>query len=98
MSPEKAVPIDLILNEFVTNSLKYAFDGEGGAIAVAVEALAGDALRLKVRDNGKGLPAARPGSGTGVKLIEGLARQIGAKAVWSSAEPGVALGLAFAAR
>jgi two-component sensor histidine kinase len=101
MSPEKAVPVGLILNEFVTNSLKYAFDGEGGTIAVAVEALAGDALRLKVRDNGKGMPAAeamKPGSGTGIKLIEGLARQIGAEAVWSSAEPGAALCLEFAAR
>ena len=102
LSPEKAVPVGLILNEVVTNSLKYAFDGKGGTIAVAVEALPGDALRLKMRDNGKGLPAAaeavKPGSGTGMKLIDGLARQIGAKAVWSSAEPGVALCLEFAAR
>ena len=102
LSPEKGVPVGLILNEFVTNSLKYAFDGEGGTIAVAVEALAGDALRLKMRDNGKGLPAAteavKPGSGTGMKLIDGLARQIGAKPIWSSAEPGAALCLEFAAR
>jgi two-component sensor histidine kinase len=102
LSPERAVPVGLILNEFVTNSLKYAFDGRGGTIAVAVEALPGDALRLKVSDNGKGLPltteAGGGGSGTGVKLIDGLARQIGAKSIWSSAEPGVALCLEFAAR
>jgi two-component sensor histidine kinase len=102
LSPEKAVPVGLILNEFVTNSLRYAFDGHGGTIAVAVEALAGDALRLKVRDNGKGLPptaeAVKPGSGTGMKLIDGLSRQIGAKPIWSSADPGVTLCLEFSAR
>ena len=101
LAPEKAVPVGLILNEFVTNSLKYAFDGEGGTIAVAVEARAGDTLRLTMRDNGKGLPAAAaavsPGSGTGMKLIDDLARQIGATPVWSSAPPGTALSLEFAA-
>jgi two-component sensor histidine kinase len=102
LSPEKAVPVGLILNEFVTNSLKYAFDGAGGTITVAVEAVAGDALRLTMRDDGKGLPAPaetmKPGSGTGIKLIDGLARQIGATPIWSSAKPGAALCLEFAAR
>lgn len=101
LSPELAVPVGLILNEFVTNSLKYAFDGKGGTIAVAVEAR-GDTLRLQMRDNGRGLPPEPepvvPGSGTGMKLVEGLAHQIGAKPVWSSAEPGTALCLEFAAR
>jgi two-component sensor histidine kinase len=101
LSPEKAVPVGLILNEFVTNSLKYAFDGKGGTITVAVEARAGDTLRLTMRDNGKGLPAeaaaVSPGPRTGIKLIDGLARQIGAHPEWSSAEPGTALRLEFAA-
>jgi two-component sensor histidine kinase len=101
LSPEKAVPVGLILNEVVTNSLKYAFDGKGGTIGVAVKALPGGALQLKVRDDGKGLPVGavvvKPGSGTGMKLIDGLAHQIGATAVWSSAGPGVALCLEFAA-
>lgn len=98
LSPEIAVPLGLILNEFVTNSLKYAFDGQGGVIGVTVDRQDGG-LRLRVRDDGKGLPSephtAKPGSGTGMKLIEGLARQIGAKPVWSSAEPGTVLCLEF---
>ena len=37
LPPDVAVPLGLILNEFVTNSLKYAFDRRGGAIGVTVE-------------------------------------------------------------
>jgi two-component sensor histidine kinase len=99
LTPKIAVPVGLILNEFVTNSLKYAFDGRGGIIAVAVERMERGGLRLRICDNGKGLPsesqAAKPGSGTGIKLIDGLARQIGAKPVWSSPQSGTALCLAF---
>ncbi len=99
LSPEIAVPLGLILTEFVTNSLKYAFDGRGGTIAVAVEPVEPGDLRMNLSDSGKGLPtekqAAQPGSGTGMKLIDGLARQIGAKPIWSSAQPGTVLCLEF---
>lgn len=37
LSPEIAVPLGLILTEFTTNSLKYAFDGNGGVIAVHIK-------------------------------------------------------------
>lgn len=102
--PEIAVPLGLILNEFVTNSLKYAFDGqggEGGIIAVGVEVLEDNRVRVRMSDNGKGLPVdprpARPGSGTGMKLIEAFARQLDAKLDWSSSQ-GTALSLEFSRR
>jgi two-component sensor histidine kinase len=102
LTPEVAVPVGLILNEFVTNSLKYAFDGSGGTIAVSVDRQEGEVLRLRISDNGKGLPskieAAKPGAGTGMKLIDGLAHQIGANPIWSSPDPGTALCLEFNGR
>ena len=93
LAPDLAVPLGLILTEFVTNSLRYAFDGRGGTIAVAVEAPEGGGLRVRVSDDGRGLPpgpraAAGPGSGTGLGIIEALARQIGAEPVWSSPRSG----------
>jgi two-component sensor histidine kinase len=98
LSSEIAVPLGLILNEFVTNSLKHAFDGEGGIIAVAVEMLEENRIRVRMSDNGKGLPTeprpARPGSGTGMKLVEALARQLDAKLDWSSSQ-GTVLCLEF---
>lgn len=82
VSPELAVPIGIIVTEFITNSLKYAFPDGRGLIGVRLEATPGTA-RLILWDDGKGLPEARP-SGTGMQLIAGFARQIGAEAEWES--------------
>jgi two-component sensor histidine kinase len=101
LSPETAVPLGLILNEFVTNSLKYAFDREGGVIAIAGEVLKENRIRICMTDNGKGLPAepgpARPGSGRGMKLIGALALQLDATPDWSASQ-GTALCLEFSRR
>jgi two-component sensor histidine kinase len=95
------VPLGLILNEFVTNSLKYAFDGRGGTIKICVETLEDGSVRVRMADDGKGLPAtprpAKAGTGTGMQLLEALARQIGAKPQWSS-EGGTTLRLQFSRR
>lgn len=100
LSPDLAVPLGLIVNEFVTNSLKHAFDGRGGTILVSGERVANDRLRLHLRDDGKGLtgtdegaPAAETGMGTGLRLIRGLARQIDADAQWSADQRGTRLTL-----
>lgn len=96
LGPEAAVPMGLIANEFVTNSLKYAFDGTGGTIFVSLE-VANNRLRLSLRDDGKGLPAdpqvAPKGSGTGIRLIDGLATQLGAEAQWPASMNGAVLCL-----
>ncbi|WP_286242656.1 PAS domain S-box protein [Methanobacterium ferruginis] len=50
-----AIPLGLILNELITNSLKYAFpDMEKGTVEVAF-GKKGDKFYLKVSDNGVGL-------------------------------------------
>ena len=96
LGPEAAVPIGLIANEFVTNSLKHAFGDEGGAITVSLDAV-GDRLHLCLRDDGIGLPrdlqSAGRGSGTGISLIEGLAGQLDADVTWPASEAGTTLCL-----
>lgn len=85
-----ASTLGLILNEFATNSLKYAFDADGGVIGVAAVQTTEGGLELRLWDDGKGLPAppeeaaAETGAGTGMTLINALARQIGAAAQWTS--------------
>jgi two-component sensor histidine kinase len=100
VTADVAVPLGLIVNEFVTNSLKYAFDGKGGVIAIVVGPRAEGRIPVRLSDNGKGLLAgprpAAPGSGTGMRLIQGLCRQLGTKPVWSS-EGGTTLYLKFVA-
>jgi len=54
---ETAIPCGLIINELVSNSLKYAFPGNRkGEIRVALRSLDEDALVLEVGDNGIGMP------------------------------------------
>ncbi|AYL96934.1 histidine kinase dimerization/phosphoacceptor domain -containing protein [Mucilaginibacter celer] len=74
-----AIPIALIINEAVTNSIKYAFPGEGaGEITVSLRNQ-DDLLRLELSDNGVGMDKnsinANPVS-LGLQLIRGLTKEI----------------------
>ncbi len=55
---EEAIPCGLIINELISNSLKYAFPSGGkGEIRVHLHSVDEDELLLIVGDNGVGLPA-----------------------------------------
>jgi two-component sensor histidine kinase len=92
---DRAVPIGLILNEVVTNSIKYAFDEEGGVINVTfrVNETIGEA-ELCVRDNGRGMGAARVGS-LGLRLVESLSRQLGGRLTTPEVPKGTTTVLTF---
>ena len=92
VSSAAAVPLGMITSEFMTNSFKYAFDGERGTIGVRLEA-AQDEVRLTLWDDGKGLPEERQ-TGTGMQLLTGFARQLHAHTVWSG-DAGTKLILTF---
>ncbi len=91
ISIEQAVPLGLIVNEAVTNALKYAFaDADPGQVLVSFE-VDGERGRAKLRivDNGGGLKSHRPGS-SGRSLIGALAAQIGGETeTFSGADGGV---------
>lgn len=71
-----AVPIALILNEAISNSLKHAFpDGREGTITVELQCLGAQAKRLKIADDGIGIPPSIDDSypsSFGLRLIRGL--------------------------
>lgn len=101
-SPDAAAPLGLVVNEFVTNSLKHAFDGRPGTVGVRLEPDAGGGVRLELWDDGRGLPASATagrkdaaGSGTGMRMIGSLARQLGTAPVWRAGEGGRGARLAL---
>lgn len=72
---EQAVPIGIIVNELVTNSLKYAFpEGRAGAIQVTLRA--DDEVMLSVSDNGVGIRG-EPPEGVGSRVVSLLVQQLG---------------------
>ncbi len=80
LGPDEAVPLGLILNELVSNTLQHAFPpGEGGTIEIQVEALPGGQALLRVADSGVGLPKGidLDCGGLGFQLVRALADQLG---------------------
>jgi two-component sensor histidine kinase len=78
---DQAIPIGLIVNELLSNSLKYAFpNGNKGSIKVSLSERESH-LYLQVSDNGIGI-GTNPeihGSGFGTQLIQLLTRQLDGK-------------------
>lgn len=95
----KAVPIGLILNEALTNSLKHAFQTEeivSPEIKIQMQTIY-DRMQISLSDNGKGFLdlAHRKDTSLGISLIESLADQIDAKVVFRN-ENGATVSLVFA--
>jgi two-component system, sensor histidine kinase PdtaS len=75
---DRAIPIGLIVNELMTNSLKYAFpEGRKGKIAINLSE-SGSHLYLRIADNGVGMGknALIKGTGFGTQLVKLLTQQL----------------------
>jgi chemotaxis protein methyltransferase CheR len=95
---DRAVPLGLIVNELVTNAVKYAFSGETrGTVAVTLKRIPG-ALRLTVSDDGKGADPQRANSGLGGRLVDTFARQLGGKVERESGLHGTTVRLILPSR
>ena len=85
---DRAIPMGLIVNELVTNALKYAFPNETkGTVMVTLKRVPGE-LRLTVADDGEGIDIRRANSGLGGRLVEGFAQQLGGQVERESGSQG----------
>jgi two-component sensor histidine kinase len=90
---DRAIPLGLIVNELVTNAVKYAFPSEAsGSVVVALKRGPGE-LRLTVADDGKGVDPRRTDSGAGGRLVEAFARQLGGRIERESGKKGTTVRL-----
>ena len=77
MDIDTAVPLGLIVNELLTNSIKYAFpDRQPGKVWIKLQKLDTSVLQLEVHDNGIGKSELIQGTGFGGQLIQLLTRQL----------------------
>ncbi|WP_191061859.1 sensor histidine kinase [Geminicoccus harenae] len=96
---EKALPIGLIVSEFLSNSFQHAFTAGGSQAGLALAQPENGRARLELWDDGPGmsLPASPASGGLGLQLIQALSSQVGAKPGWESAA-GTRLVLEFPLR
>lgn len=78
---DRAIPCGLIVNELLTNAIKYGFPDEGeGEVRIVLHGSPEGMIRLTVSDTGRGLPPdfeARRQASLGLQLVADLTRQLG---------------------
>lgn len=81
LDSSQAVPLGLILNETITNAIKYAFPEKGNnEIVIAMDRTKNNHIELSISDNGVGMPSAfhtNNGNSLGMKLMKGLTEDLG---------------------
>lgn len=77
MTAEEAHCLALITNELVTNTFKHGMSGPSKSVAVSFTSSL-EGYTLEVRDGGKGFGEGAVSRSSGLSLVRGLCRQIGA--------------------
>ncbi len=94
---DKMIPVGLIVNEIVSNSLKYAFPNKKGTIYIDLKH-SGNANYLLVSDDGIGLPDKfnpETDGHLGMQLIQMLSEQIGGKPERIKKDKGIGYKIVF---
>ncbi|MEO5888958.1 MAG: sensor histidine kinase [Ferruginibacter sp.] len=99
MDVSQAIPVGLIVNEAVTNCLKYAFNNadKNSEISISLNTGTNNQMQLVVSDNGTGLPTdftSDNKNGLGFKLMKGLAEDIEGEFTIESGK-GTQIGVCF---
>lgn len=96
---ERVVHLGIIINELVTNAIKYAFNGkEEGTIRIELKRKDETTARLLVMDNGAGLPAdftIETSGGFGTTIILTLVKQMRGIISLPSCSSGTAFEVTF---
>jgi two-component sensor histidine kinase len=76
-----AITLGLILNEAITNAIKYAFTNtENAKISISLTHISDSQILLSIADNGRGLPTdfdSKIGTSMGMELLQGLTDDLG---------------------
>jgi two-component sensor histidine kinase len=99
MDVAQAIPVGLLLNEAVTNAIKYAFPFQRGQINISLSLLNDNNIVLSIADNGIGLPPdfdINEVSSLGMEMMKSLSKQLGGNLKIEN-DDGVVVSLVFPA-
>ncbi|MGE9010593.1 sensor histidine kinase [Leptospira interrogans] len=90
LSADHAIPLGLLINELVTNAMKYAYPEGGGVIEVSAREI-DEHLHVRVSDQGIGLPLGfdidQSQTSLGFKVVVGMVRQLQGHLTITSSNP-----------
>ena len=93
------IPLGLIINEIVTNALKYGIQGDDkGKISVSLEQVDDKTYKMQLGDNGVGYPDSidpKTTQSLGLKLIHNLTRQLRGKVSKDAQKKGTYYNITF---
>lgn len=95
---KQAVPLALILNELITNALKYGCPPDRASTIRVAFGTEGELYRLSVADDGEGLPkdfSPAQRKSLGMRAVEALARQLGGRFEIEQPKAGASFAVVF---
>ena len=97
LKPDFSVNLGVIVTEWVTNAFKYAYPDRAGEVRVHLKRLSEGRAELVVEDDGVGraVDGIPKGSGLGTRIVNAMARTIGAEVEYIKRHPGTGARLAF---
>lgn len=96
LKTDSSINLGVIVTEWVTNAFKYAYPDTPGEVRVRLRRLADDKAELSVEDDGVGrADGPAKGTGLGTRIVNAMARSIGADVEYVAAETGTVARLAF---
>lgn len=96
LATDKAVAVGIIVNELVSNACKYAYDSTtSGEVRVLLSREEPDRFRLRVEDDGRGMPAdgVAIGTGLGSKIVRAMADTLRTVIEFDTGAPGTRVSL-----
>ncbi|MCG8481606.1 MAG: ATP-binding protein, partial [Spirochaetales bacterium] len=94
---DRAIPVGLVVNELLSNALRYAYPAGEGTVRLRIER-SEDAVRIAVRDWGVGMHKGwEHGETLGLNLVRALAQQLGGAVEFYDAGPGLEVQVRFPA-
>lgn len=95
--PDQAVAIGVIVNELVTNALKYAYPGSKGPIRVALRAHNDGLVTVTVEDDGVGVGASNNPTSTGLgqRIVTAMASKLNGTLEHDRAHDGTRITVSF---
>jgi two-component sensor histidine kinase len=91
LAADHAIPLGLLINELVTNAIKYAYPESRGDIEVSAREVNGR-LHVEISDHGIGLPDGfdidQPRASLGFKVVTGMVRQLQGRLTFATERKG----------